>query len=127
MKINPLNPAIQYLDHTADRVKESRDGHSQSNQQKPDQEKKDNKENEARQVAESFDDVQAAVNAFHADMQTQANGISAAIEGSGPGLKVVLKDGSSAVIRQFTGEEFLKLREVVAKGKSRGKILDQKL
>jgi uncharacterized protein YlxW (UPF0749 family) len=127
MKINPLNPAIQYLDHAADRVKESRDGHNQSNQQAPDKQKKDEKESEAKQAAETFEDVQAAVNAFHADIQSQANSLSAAIEGTGPGLKVVLKDGSSAVIRQFTGEEFLKLREVVAKGKSRGKILDQKL
>jgi uncharacterized protein YlxW (UPF0749 family) len=124
MKINPLNPATQYLDH----VKEPRDGQNQSGQQKPDQqEKRDDKESEVKQAAESFEDIQAAVTAFHADMQTQSNGLSAAVEGSGPGLKVVLKDGSSAVIRQFTGEEFLKLREVVSKGKARGKILDQKL
>lgn len=124
MKITPMNPAVQYLDH----VKESRDGQNQSNQQKPDQqEKKDDKEAEVKQATETFDDVQAAVNAFHADMQTQTNGLTAAIEGTGPGLKVVLKDGSSAIIRQFTGEEFLKLREVVSNGKTRGKILDQKL
>lgn len=56
-----------------------------------------------------------------------SNTLRAQAEGSGPGLKVILKDGSGAVIRQMTGEEFLKLRDQ-AKGdaQARGKILDQK-
>ncbi len=123
VKINPVTNTVQFLDV----VKESRDGKNQSGHQKQEQQDKQQEENKNDDIG-SFEEVQAAVKAFHSDMQTQANGLSAAVEGSGPGLRVVLKDGSSAVIRQFTGEEFLKLREAVGKDiKARGKILDQKL
>lgn len=58
---------------------------------------------------------------------TASNTLRAQAEGSGPGLKIVLKDGTGAVIRQMTGEEFLKLRETAKNdGHARGKILDQK-
>lgn len=58
---------------------------------------------------------------------SMSNSLRAQAEGSGPGLKVILKDGSGAVIRQMTGEEFLKLREQAkSDAQARGKILDQK-
>jgi hypothetical protein len=72
--------------------------------------------------------VGEAVDAFHADTQTLAQGLQASMDGQGPNLRVTLKDGSGALIRQFTGDEFLKLRDAVSKdGRSRGRILDQKL
>ena len=73
--------------------------------------------------------VDQAIQAFQNDQRTQAMGLTAArTEAKGPGLKVVLRDGTGAVIRQFTGEEFLRLREAAQNDpKSRGKILDQKL
>lgn len=83
-----------------------------------------------RQDPDSYSEaeVSAAVSAFQSDTQAQASGIAAVVEGSGPGLRVQLKDGSGAVIRQFTGAEFLELRDSVARdGSGRGKILDRKL
>jgi len=72
--------------------------------------------------------MEQALQSFKDDPHAQASGISAEAEGSGPGLRVVVKDASGGVIRQFTGEEFLKLREAVSQdNKSRGRLLDQKL
>lgn len=73
-------------------------------------------------------EVQAAVSSFQDDAQTQANGLAAVVEGSGPGLRIHLHDATGAVLRQFTGAEFVELREsVLREGSGRGKILDQKL
>ncbi len=66
-----------------------------------------------------------AVALFAADPQSRANGLQASTEGAGPGLRVTLKNSDGNVIRQFTGEEFMRLRETVTQG--RGKILDQKI
>lgn len=67
-----------------------------------------------------------AIDDFGADPSTQAHGLNASQEGRGPGLRVTLKDGSGAVVRQFTGEEFLRLREA-ARAPARGRLLDKKL
>jgi hypothetical protein len=76
----------------------------------------------------SEQEVAQAVEAFAQDQQAKNNGLQVLAAGSGPGLKVVLKDGTGNVVRQFTGEEFLRLRESASKeGRSRGKLLDQKL
>ncbi|MBI2712290.1 MAG: hypothetical protein HYX41_05455 [Bdellovibrio sp.] len=76
----------------------------------------------------SDEDVGKAVHDFLTDKQTQANGLSATIDGHGPGLKVVLRDGNGIVVRQLSGQEFLKLRRSVSKeAPVSGKILDQKL
>ena len=72
--------------------------------------------------------MSAAIEVFSEDKQAQESGLMVTMEGQGPGLRVLLKDGSGAVIRQMTGDEFVKLRETVSKDPhSRGKILDQKL
>ena len=74
--------------------------------------------------------VQAAMDAFSEDEQTVAAGLRVEREPSaGPGLKIVVRDGSGAVLRRFSGEEFVRLRET-AGGPSLhapGKILDRKL
>jgi hypothetical protein len=66
------------------------------------------------------------VDSYRSDLQAQ--GLDASVEGVGPGLKVVLRDSSGGLIRQFTSREFLRLRTSSAKeNRNRGKILDQKL
>jgi len=77
---------------------------------------------------EKFDVEQLTreIDSFTNENSSQAYGLNARMEGSGPGLRVTLKDGSGAVIRQFTGEEFLQLREA-AQATGRGKLLDKKL
>jgi len=72
--------------------------------------------------------VGTAIESFKFDPVAQASGLSAELNGQGPGLKVILKDGSGAILRQMSGEDFLRLREAVSKnGSKSGKILDQKL
>jgi uncharacterized FlaG/YvyC family protein len=64
-----------------------------------------------------------AVEAFQKDAQAKQQGIE--VERA-PGLNIVLKDISGSVIRQFTGEEFLRLRDAIRDGRTSGKILDKK-
>lgn len=109
-------------------VKEGSDrsGGKQQHQQSP---QKDSEKEEATE-----DDVEYAVAEFLADQQAQANGLTAAVDGHGPGLKVTLKDSAGTMVRQLSGEEFIKLRQAVtpkggnaAVAPRSGKILDQKL
>ena len=79
----------------------------------------------ARDAEEASKKVNLAVDSFVQDTTTVSNGLSAEVIGQGPGLRVTLKDGRGAVVRQFTGEEFVRLREASAGG--RGKLLDKKL
>jgi len=68
--------------------------------------------------------IDQAVESFSKDSQ----GLHAQVSGQGLGLKVTLTDGSGAVVRQLTGEEFVRLREAAGTDtRARGKILDQKL
>lgn len=78
---------------------------------------------DAEAAAAKLDSV---VSAFAQDGDILASGLLAEVNGRGPGLKVTLKDGSGAIVRQFTGEEFVRLREA-ASGATRGKLLDKKL
>lgn len=89
-----------------------------------------NKKNEDDQEALEVTDesVAAAIESFQTDDLTQSSGITADSVGQGPGLKVVLKDTKGHVLKQLSGEEFIKLREKVSAERSvRGKILDQKV
>lgn len=110
-----------------DRVQDKEDkGGSNPEKQNPQFQQKENKNAQGIQVSDA--EVQTAIEVFSQDETVQAQGLKASLIQSGPFLKVVLKDGSGALVRQFTGEEFLKLRDAVKKeGKTRGKILDQKL
>lgn len=78
--------------------------------------------------APSQDIVSEAVKTFEEDAQTQTHGLRAMVEGNGPGLRVVLKDGSGNILRHYTGAEFIQLRNSSPKdGPACGKILDRKL
>ena len=121
VKINPLSEAFRYLNLV--QKKDDAGGNSRGQQQDGKNPKKDPEQFEVDE-----EKVKAAISAFGSDAQTQVHGLSASSVGAGPGLKVVLKDGSGAVVRQLTGEEFLRLREAAGTdARVRGKILDQKL
>lgn len=111
--------------HFLNVVQESKDGQNQ--QQKRERQNPEKKKDEEPSFHASLKNLENAVETFQSDAQTQAHGLSASVEGKGPGLRVVLKDGSGATLRQFTGEEFLRLREAAGNNSpARGKILDQK-
>lgn len=117
MKIAPVIDAISLFGIRPD----SNGGNPKQNKQQ----KKKDEEKESEKPKQSFEE---SVESFNNDPQAVASGLSVSAAGSGPGLRVILKDGQGAVIRQISGEEFVKLREEVAKSASgRGKILDRKL
>jgi uncharacterized FlaG/YvyC family protein len=111
-------------------VRERSEKQQQSGDQSKDQQNSQ-KHQSSQEVSETEfqEKLDEAVQAFAEDSQTLANGLKASVNGSGPGLKVVLTDQSGSVVRQLTCEEFMKLREMAPSGsvKIRGKILDQKL
>ncbi len=127
VKIGSLTGTIAYMP----KVREKSEGDSSSNsesfrQKNPHSEDSENTPDQESEA--SPEKIDQAILNFMEDLQAQAPDIRASVEGSGPGLRVVLKDGGGGLVRQFTGEEFLKIRQGTAKdGKIRGKILDQKL
>ena len=126
MKLTPLSETVRYLNLVQEK-KEVGDNDGQSGgQSRQNQEQSEQKDGNPAIFEVSDEKVGAAIEAFKADVQTQANGLNAQAQGQGPGLRVILKDGTGAVVRQFTGEEFLRLREIASIGRVPGKILDQK-
>lgn len=125
MKIAPVIDAIGFLGRVQKQDGENR---RDSRGQNPQQNKKDDEEQNEQDADSSQRSFEESIASFNNDPQTQASGLSVSTAGSGPGLRVVLKDRQGAVVRQISGEEFVKLREEVAKSASgRGKILDRKL
>ncbi len=132
MKVLPIFDALPFTN----RIREKRDGEgsdSRGQGRNPSSDGSPNDPNSNGKSKNPFteidgDLVDKAVDEFQTDAQTQAHGLHANVSGKGPGLKVTLTDVSGSVVRQFTGEEFLRLRDAVSKeGRTRGKILDQKL
>jgi uncharacterized protein YlxW (UPF0749 family) len=129
MKIHSSSGAIGYS--SINRDKEGSNAFFEQNSKQKHPEKDNNAEQEVAiepEMVASSESIDLAVEAFQSDSQTQARGLNASVEGTGPGLKIVLKDGTGSVLRRFSGEEFLRMREATSKdGRIRGKILDQKL
>lgn len=139
MKINSLNAPVTYTGQ----VREKQDGHGtqQDGSGEKDSESGSQSEGKLKKQRElhlelrteskmdvSPERMDQAIQAFQSDVLSQANGLKASLEGVGPGLRVVLKDGSGRIIRQLSREEFLKLREGTSQeSRTCGKILDQKL
>jgi hypothetical protein len=124
VKINPLTAGQSIL-----RLVSSKDDAQPRDEQRrqPRQQYPQNKKPSDLTDKELAEEIEKAVGSFAADEQTRASGLSATAEGTGPGLRIVLKDSSGSVVRQFTGEEFLDLRKASGKdSRARGKILDQK-
>lgn len=116
-------------------IKEKQDGGGGGNSPDFSQEQKRkqqelNQQEASTEVEEEIgtEKVNQAVQSFQKDEQALSQGLSASIEGNGPGLTVVLKDSSGGVIRHFTGPEFVRLRRATSQGgRIPGKILDRKL
>ena len=127
MKISPFANVIPFTNATRTKRSEGEGGNARQ-QYDPNQGRKDGEEK--RKEQEPFDPklIDDAVRSFVTDAATQEHGLSAVVEGTGPGLKIHVKDCNGTVLRQFSGEEFLKLRDATSQtlGK-RGKLLDQKL
>lgn len=124
MKVAPLTETIRYLNS----VHEKKESGDQGGQKSGQQHQQNSEQKDEQPVFEVSDEkVGAAIEGFRSDAQTRANGLQAEVSGKGPGLRVVLKDGSGAIVRQMTGEEFLQMREAVKQGQVRGRILDQKI
>ena len=131
MKVGPLTESVRYLNSVHEKREPGEDAGQGSGQQYQHQQNHQNPDQSGENSQQVFDvsdeKVGVAIEAFRRDGQAQAHGLSAEMVGKGPGLRVTLKDGSGAIVRQFTGEEFLKLREATALGRPSGKILDQKV
>jgi hypothetical protein len=125
MKINSLTSAAGY----PITVREKRDGSFAKHFSEGGANSEEERRNKERsKELPDKKEIDEAIDAFQTDPQTQENGLKASLSGNGPGLKVVLKDGQGSIVRQFTGEEFLRLRQSVSKDdRICGKILDQKL
>jgi hypothetical protein len=125
MKIQPIPELKSYQIELNSQVRDrgDKEGGSQ-NQQDPRNPKK-----QKPQIFEVTEEkLEQAMGSFQVDTGSTHSGLTASLEGKGPGLRVLLKDGTGAVIRQFTGEEFLKLRvESQEDGRKSGKIIDRKL
>jgi len=98
----------------------------QDEKQQEQEQNENPEESNGDQVTE--EQVRSAIEDFSQDRASRQAGLKASQAGTGPGLKVVLQDGSGTVIREFSGQEFIELREEVdKKGLKRGKIVDVKL
>ena len=119
MKVNQAPQITQIFERVTGKPADKQGGAGQNayeQQQKKEQQKQEATEQEVLQAVETYG----------ADTTNLENGITASPDGQGPGLRVILKDGSGGVLRNITGEEFLKLREAVRNGSRSGRILDQK-
>ena len=123
MKLSFYPHVTQVFEKVSLKNQDKREGAGQNAYER--QQKK--KDQDPEEVPVTDETVQDAINAFGADSMNQSSGLSASMEGHGPGLKVVLKDGNGGVLRSVSGEEFLKLREAIASGARSGRILDQKV
>ena len=126
MKVNRLTEKLGFFANAVRRKEDDQPtGQDRRQQQEQGKDGKDQKFDEVLEVTEKR--VDEAIAQLNHDAQALSHGLTANIEGAGPGMKVILKDGTGATIRQFTGEEFLKLRQSAGATGARGKLLDRKL
>ncbi|MBL7716363.1 MAG: hypothetical protein JNL01_12930 [Bdellovibrionales bacterium] len=64
--------------------------------------------------SESFSDV---LDAAYPENDSYSEDIAAELGGRGPGLRVKVKDGGKAIVRQLSGDDFLALRQVTRRAK----------
>jgi hypothetical protein len=128
VKVTGNIPTGLFLNRARERG-DSDSGSSQQHQHQSDRQKQGSGYSPDDAAAVTEQQIQAAVEAFGVDEQAAAAGLHVDQIGSGPGLRVILKDVSGNVVRQFSGTEFVRLREVSG-GRTLhapGKILDRKL
>lgn len=128
VKINPLAGALPFAEKGTDRV-HAKDEPTEENlggQNRQDRDEKRRRQGDETPKVEVTDkNVAQAIDQLGGELRAEHTDIQASMEGSGPGLKVVLKDGRGAIIRQMTGDEFLQLRTSVGPH-SKGRLLDKK-
>lgn len=118
VKIRPLVQSMDFLE----RVQNRREGDLASGN--PQGQNPYSGEN--RKEPES-EEVDRAIDAFHADAQAKSQGLTAKKEGQGPGLRIILADREGKIVRECSGSEFVRLKEVLSReGHASGKLLDQK-
>ena len=121
MKVNSTSNVIRLFQGDSSRKER---GQQDQNPKKDQEQKKDQRESDPQAFEAQ---VNAAVYSFGLDLHAQNQGLKAETAGHGLGLKVVLKDGMGAVVRQLSGEEFLELRQAASgENKKRGRLLDRK-
>ena len=132
MKIQPNFDPLRFFNSIRS-GRNNGEGGAGRNQYDPNQTQKDDRQKDSEQNSNEGqkNDPKAlsqALDGFKADPQNQASGLTATLEESGSGLKVVVRDCNGILLRQFSAEEFLRLRATAATDSHhRGKILDQKL
>jgi uncharacterized FlaG/YvyC family protein len=112
VKTNTISNKLQIFSQKVN-DKGSASEFSQQFNQKNEQENK--KEEEKEQLVVSDENVSHAIEKFSKDEELSQHGIQMSMVGTGPGLKVILRDGSGAVIRQLSGEDFLRLKQLTDK------------
>jgi hypothetical protein len=127
MKVNSPSPLFAALERirTSESSGEAPKRERDRSQGDPSKDSNGETPEESASSAQFQAELQTAVGEFAQDGAITSNGLQAEVAGQGPGLRVTLKDGRGAVVRQFTGEEFLRLREAASAG--RGRLLDKKL
>ncbi|MBS1959790.1 MAG: hypothetical protein JST80_09985 [Bdellovibrionales bacterium] len=120
MRVNSVPQIVQAFERVTGKPQDKQGGAGQNAYER--QQKREEKQQEQ---PNEFEVIQAA-ESYVADELNHEHGITATTEGQGPGLRVTLKDAQGGVLRNVSGEEFLKLREAVRNGARSGRILDQK-
>jgi hypothetical protein len=127
MKIIPFPQISVISNRVKERDGDKQEGAGQNSYESMSQEQRNTKSEDAEPVIEVTDEsINQAIEALNHDVSASQNGLHAEPSGSGPGLRVVLKDASGGVLRNVSGEEFLKLREAIGQNKRPGKLIDHK-
>lgn len=124
VKVNSLGFIHSYISKVRLKQEEhsSDQGHPQHHPSEQDQ------SNSEQNSDSQLEELHQALSEFQNDQQAQAHGIQASQLNTDSGIKIVLKDSSGVVIRQLSGDDFIKLRQSnTQEPRVRGKILDQKL
>jgi uncharacterized FlaG/YvyC family protein len=122
MKIQSLIPNFGYREVTKKKEATLDDQRQQKKEESP----RDSNEKESEEKEFSFESVNEELTHFAEENASLLAGISASVNGTGPGLRVTLKDGKGAVVREISGEEFMQMREA-SKVTGRGHLIDKKL
>jgi hypothetical protein len=84
------------------------------------------KEKDAPEHGVTEPEVREAIDELEAQSSLKDQELSASFEGHGPGLRVTLKDGRGAVVRQLSGSEFVALQQE-SHGAPIGRLFDKKI
>ncbi len=129
MKILPFPQISAISTRVKGRDGDKQEGAGQNSYESFSKDQRDGKSEaeEEKVILVTDESVNQAIDALNHDASASQNGLHAEQASSGPGLRVVLKDASGGVLRNVSGEEFLKLREAIGQAKRPGKLIDRKI